>query len=207
MADFHQGDQDSALDVLQSFNTAIQTDSSHKTSMTAREIVNVVASQANTTGSITENANIQNMLVDNVDEYNKYTNELLAMNIQSDINIFTNANLERDLGRLQKTKKRTRANVVQDRQHFLANRYQTEQNWFNVVAVQLAFWMEALVFLIIALNGEGYTNTSSTLILIFLIVGGYCGMMFNMLRQNADRRTDVFNKFYWSSTQPRSNNK
>lgn len=200
LADFHHGDVNTALDVLQSFNNAIQADSTHQTPLNSREIMNIVATQANTTGSITESANIQNMLVENVDDYNKDTDELIAMNIQTDINTFTNANMERDLSRALKLKQTIRKNVVKDRQHYLSNRYATEQNQYTIFAIQLAFWMESLIFLIMAVSGQGYMNTLVMLSSISCIVVGYVVLMCSIIRQNSDRRTDVFNRFYWSST-------
>lgn len=200
LADFDKGDEETALDVLQAFNTAIQTDSAHETKLGKREILNIIAGQSTSTGSITEHAIIQNMLNSHVEEYNKDTDELLAMNIQKDINIFTNENLERDLKRLQETKDKTRGNVQKKRQYFLSKRYAAEQNKYAVVSVQIAFWMEAVLFLILTMNAEGYIGKVVTGIFCAIVVVCYLVLMYKIVKQNADRRTDVFDKFYWSST-------
>lgn len=199
-ANHHESDVGAGLEVLQSFNAAIQADSSHQSQMGAREVLNIIAVHSNGTGSLVEHASIQNMLLSNVGEYNQDTDDMIALNIQTDINEFTNGKMLRDLDALKKQRNTVRNNVSRERLLFLSKRYSFEQNSASIFAVQLAFWMESLVFLILTLKGAGYLNSVVAVVLVVIIVGSYGSVMYGILKQNADRRTDVFNKFYWSAT-------
>lgn len=203
-ANYHQGDVDTGLKVLQGFNSAIQTDSSHQSQMSANELLNIIAMRSNGTGSLVEQANIQNMLLENVDDYNQDTDNLITLNIQNDINEFTNDKMLQDLATLKKQKYMVKNNVQKGRMQFLSKKYSFEQNRASVFAIQLAFWMETLVFLIITLKAGGYLNTIAAVILAVITVGSYGSIMYGILKQNADRRTDVFDKFYWSASTPSS---
>lgn len=204
LPDHQPSDKNLALDVLQSFNTSIGADATHVSSMTQDNLMYLVGNQSYSTGSIGELANMQNMLMSSADSYNTDTADMIRMIEQKNINYYALENTGNEVSRVKKLRQTTENNVKKSRVTYLSTRYAIEQNKYTTFIIQLSFWAEVLVFATLTLCGMGKLSSLWACLLLVTISILYCVVMYKMLKQTKDRRSDVFNKFYWSSTDAKS---
>ena len=201
LPDYPTYDQNTGLDVLQSFNAKIGTTSSGSITSSPAQVKRLVDSQAIPGHSYDQLNAIENKFLENAASYVDSTKELVVINDLVNVNRYMNNSMQSEVKRTQNLRDQTFNNVYRTKQSYLMKWYDIEYNSFVTHIIQFTLF-------IFILCGSLYATTLDprflfNKVIVFWIIGIavliYLLMILLLFKSVTQRRRDDFNKFYFGS--------
>lgn len=201
LPDYPTYDQNTGLDVLQSFNAKVGTTSTGSITSTPFQVKQLVDSQAIPGHTYDQLNTIENKFLENAAKYVDTTKELVVLNDLVNVNRYMNTSMQDEVKRTKNLRDQTFNNVYRTKQSYLMKRYDIAYNSFVTHVIQFTLFVFILCGSLYAttLDPRFLFNKVVVSWIIGITVILYLAIILLLFRSVTQRRRDDFSKFYFGS--------